>query len=138
MGTKTDVMMAGDNFEKTSICLQSADLSVADFETAIDTAERGDFVFVDPPYTVKHNYNGFIKYNDKIFSWDDQMRLRDAVVRAAGRGASVMVLNANHESIRDLYSGVGEQTKLARASVIAASAANRSSVEELMIFTGER
>ncbi|MER8980886.1 Dam family site-specific DNA-(adenine-N6)-methyltransferase [Mesorhizobium sp. M0870] len=137
IGTKTDVVMAGDNFEKTSARLQSVDLSVADFEETIDTAERGDFVFVDPPYTVKHNYNGFIKYNDKIFSWDDQIRLRDAVVRAAGRGASVMVLNANHGSIRDLYSGVGEQTKLARASVIAASAANRSSVEELMIFTAE-
>ncbi|MER8947526.1 MULTISPECIES: Dam family site-specific DNA-(adenine-N6)-methyltransferase [unclassified Mesorhizobium] len=138
IGTKTDVIMQTDDFEKTSVSLQSATLSVTDFESTIDMAEADDFVFVDPPYTVKHNYNGFIKYNDKIFSWADQIRLRDAVVRAAGRGASIMVLNANHESVRDLYSGVGEQTTLARASVIAASAASRSSVEELMICAGGR
>lgn len=58
-----------------------------DFEATLDSARAGDFVFVDPPYTVKHNLNGFLKYNDKIFSWADQLRLRDAVpeLQCAGR-----------------------------------------------------
>jgi DNA adenine methylase len=46
-----------------------------------------DLLFVDPPYTVRHDNNGFIKYNEQLFSWDDQLRLRDAVLRAKERGA---------------------------------------------------
>ena len=38
-----------------------------DFEEIVIIASDGDFVFADPPYTVKHNANGFIKYNEKLF-----------------------------------------------------------------------
>jgi DNA adenine methylase len=99
---------------------------------------KADFVFVDPPYTVKHNLNGFLKYNDKIFSWADQLRLRDAVVRAANRGAMVLVTNANHHSIREIYDGVGEQQVIGRASVLSGSAAHRVRTEELTIRTWMR
>ena len=133
IGTKSNVVMESDNFLALSQALRSAKLTRSDFEDTIDAAEEGDFVFVDPPYTVKHNFNGFLKYNDKIFSWSDQVRLRDAVVRASSRGAKVMVMNANHKSIRDLYDGFGKQTPLQRASVLAANSSFRSEIEELLI-----
>lgn len=133
IGTKTDVVLNTDNFEEIANILAEADIYQCDFEETLNRAEKDDFVFVDPPYTVKHNFNGFVKYNDRIFSWHDQVRLRDAVKRASERGAKVMVLNANHESVREIYSDVGAQVRLARASVLAGNATHRARVEELMI-----
>ncbi|MEQ1944765.1 Dam family site-specific DNA-(adenine-N6)-methyltransferase [Mesorhizobium sp. VNQ89] len=135
IGTKTDVTLSTDSFAVTSERLQSTVIKCCDFEETIDLAEKDDFIFVDPPYTVKHNMNGFVKYNDKIFSWSDQVRLRDAVVRATRRGALVMVTNANHQSIRELYADIGEHLPIKRASVLAASATFRANVEELAIRT---
>lgn len=135
IGTKSSVILPNDNFPSASKVLLGADLYHQDFEATLDLAQDGDFVFVDPPYTVKHNFNGFLKYNDKIFSWSDQLRLRDAVGRAASRGAFVLVTNANHSSIREIYEGVGVQRVVERASVLAASSAHRSQTEELVIQT---
>ncbi len=135
IGTKTRAVLPSDDFPSVSATLQNAELMVQDFEVTIDLAAEGDFVFVDPPYTVKHNFNGFVKYNDHIFSWSDQVRLRDAVARATERGAMVLVTNANHQSIRDIYEDIGEHTVLKRASILAANSANRSEVEELAIRT---
>lgn len=135
IGGKTSVLLNTDDFVSTAKLLGRAQINISDFEHIIDRAEMEDFVFVDPPYTVKHNYNGFIKYNHKLFSWNDQIRLRDAVQRASLRGAKVLVLNANHESVRELYEGLGSQTSLPRASILAASAMHRSYIEELAICT---
>jgi DNA adenine methylase len=60
--------------------LKRARLKAGDFEGVVSDAVEGDFVFLDPPYTVKHNMNGFIKYNEGLFSWNDQIRLRDCAV----------------------------------------------------------
>lgn len=133
IGTKQSVILDTDNFDEISTALKAAEIKNSDFEETIDEASRGDFIFVDPPYTVKHNLNGFVKYNDRIFSWADQVRLRDAVARATSRGALVMVLNANHASIRELYADLGEQLPLTRASVLAADASFRAKVEELVV-----
>ncbi len=135
IGTKTNVVLPSDDFEKVSLMLSGVEIRNQDFEVTLDSSGDGDFVFVDPPYTVKHNLNGFLKYNDKIFSWEDQLRLRDAVVRASARGARVLVTNANHVSIREIYDGVGRQQVVGRASVLAASSAHRIQTEELVIQT---
>jgi DNA adenine methylase len=135
IGTKTAVVLDSDNFEASSRILSDAALENWDFEQILALAGAGDFVFVDPPYTVKHNLNGFVKYNDKIFSWADQVRLRDAVVEAASRGASVLVTNANHSSIREIYDGVGSIEVIRRASVLAANSKHRVQTDELVIRT---
>jgi DNA adenine methylase len=103
IGTKTTIVFDTDNFEEISDALQSADIYSCDFAVTIDKARRGDFLFVDPPYTTAHNFNGFVKYNQKIFSWEDQVRLRDSLAKAAARGARVALTNAAHESISGLY-----------------------------------
>lgn len=105
-----------------------------DFEISIDQAGQGDFVFVDPPYTANHNMNGFLKYNENIFSWVDQIRLRDAVARAAARGAYVMITNADHDSVRDLYQGYANYQQVARSSILAGKADKRRCTTEA-IFT---
>ena len=133
IGTKQNVILDSDDFETTSRMLRDVELRRADFEETMEMSGRNDLVFVDPPYTVKHNYNGFIKYNEKLFSWDDQKRLRDCVIRAKARGAKIVVSNANHRSIQELYKDIGVQRVLARSSVLAADSANRGQYKELII-----
>ncbi|MBY8823178.1 Dam family site-specific DNA-(adenine-N6)-methyltransferase [Sphingomonas colocasiae] len=135
IGTKTAVVLDSDNFAASGRILRGAELENRDFEQTLALAGDGDFVFVDPPYTVKHNLNGFVKYNDRIFSWADQVRLRDAVVEAAARGASVLVTNANHASIREIYDGVGCMEVVRRASVLAANSKHRVQTDELVVRT---
>lgn len=119
IGTKTQVVFEGENFQRYSDMLKGATLLSGDFEATIDQSKQGDFLFADPPYTVRHNQNGFIKYNESMFSWEDQLRLHGSLARAAARGVAIAVTNADHESVRAIYQGAFSYRKLGRASVLA-------------------
>ena len=135
MGSKNSVVLPTDDFVGIRRMLSDADILCQDFENTLEGAGPEDFVFVDPPYTVNHNLKGFLKYNDKIFSWEDQIRLRDAVESASGRGAQVLVTNANHISVREIYRKIGRLDVVGRASVMAANVAYRIRTEELVVRT---
>ena len=106
IGTKNTVIFDTDDFGELSKLLKRATIKCSDFEDVIDDCCNGDFLFLDPPYTVQHNFNGFLKYNEKIFSWEDQIRLRDSVFRAAKRGVIIALTNADHASIKICIRGL--------------------------------
>lgn len=133
IGTKDSVLLNSDDFEDIALRLRSAEIRSGDFESLVDEAGRGDVVFADPPYTVRHKFNGFIKYNENLFSWRDQVRLRDSLVRAIGRGAKVVVTNADHESIRSLYENGFSQVAVERYSPISGKSSSRGTYPELII-----
>ena len=131
IGTKQKVAFESDDFEGVSRLLKKMELRCADFEEVVDKASYKDFVFVDPPYTVKHNLNGFIKYNDEMFSWQDQERLLRSVERAANRGCYVTVTNADHDSVKSLYKNANYK-QIPRASIIAGPTDKRVKITEAM------
>lgn len=133
VGTKTNVIFEEETLERLSFILQSVTLNACDFEITINKAKKNDFIFVDPPYTVKHNLNGFIKYNENIFSWHDQIRLKNSISKAIDKGAYVLIMNANHNSIEKLYKGCGKLIQLNRASIIAGKPEARGVYSELAI-----
>lgn len=132
IGTKKVVTTANEDFSEISQLLRRADIRTADFQQTIEEAESGDFLFVDPPYTVKHNMNGFVKYNETIFSWADQVRLRDVVRAAAKRGAAVMITNADHECVRDLYKRDFSYSSLSRSSILSGRPSGRGATTEAL------
>jgi DNA adenine methylase len=132
IGTKSSVVWQGEDFSRYAELLKNATILCQDFERTIDGCGQGDYLFVDPPYTVKHNMNGFVKYNEKIFSWDDQIRLADALKRAGARGAEIVVTNADHDSVKDLYRDGFGYRSLARQSVLAGSSAHRGKTSEAL------
>lgn len=123
-----------DKIMRASKVLSSAELRCADFEAAVADAKKGDLIYLDPPYTAAHRNNGFLKYNAKIFSWDDQIRLSNVARDLAKRGCTVIISNADHDSIRSLYKGF-ETVIMSRASVIAASSKFRRQITECIFFT---
>ncbi len=132
IGTKNSVLLDSDNFTALSSLLRSATIHVAEFEELINLAVRGDFIFVDPPYTVKHNNNGFLKYNEHMFSWSDQIRLAESLTHASRRGARFVMTNADHASIRELYSNFTCHS-VRRCSVLSGNAHARGLTTELII-----
>jgi DNA adenine methylase len=101
--------------------------------TLLDQAANGDVAYCDPTYTVTHDQNGFIRYNERNFSWPDQERLANAAMRAAKRGATVIVSNAHHIEIARLYKGAKFET-LARPSTLSPDPSRRRTVWELLII----
>jgi DNA adenine methylase len=133
-GDKEKVVIETDDFAAMSRLLAGAELRACDFEPLVDRATEGDLVFCDPPYTVRHNYNGFRKYNEVLFSWSDQERLAAALLRAARRGANVVCTNANHDSVRSLYKKPEFELHIvSRYSRISADNASRRYFEEIII-----
>jgi DNA adenine methylase len=116
-----------------SRALQRAQISCADFEQATKRAKCDDFIYLDPPYTVAHSNNGFIKYNAKIFSWKDQIRLSECAMRLAERGCKVIVSNASHDAVRELYREFSI-IDVSRPSVIAASSVHRKEIVESIFY----
>ena len=135
-GTKDTVVFPDDDFRNIANRLKSATIMCADFEVVINAALAGDFLFVDPPYTVKHNLNGFLKYNERIFSWGDQERLADSIRRFAMRGGCALVTNAAHQSVIDLYADMGEIHTTQRHSILSSETTRRNEVEEIAITIG--
>jgi DNA adenine methylase len=136
IGTKSVVCFTDGYLDIIARTLCGATIRRADFEDTINEAKDGDFVFIDPPYTVRHNNNNFLKYNAHLFSWDDQVRLARSVRAARERGALIMLCNANHRSVVDLYRGFGKHHVLERQSVIAANRSHRGQTTELIITSG--
>ncbi len=134
VGTKTSVILEDDDFESIARRLSKARLLHGDFERVIDQAQENDFVYADPPYTVNHSDNGFIKYNDRLFRWQDQLRLHCAAVRARERGVKVIISNACHPSILELYRTGFTTLEVERYSVISGKVCSRGLRSEYLIL----
>lgn len=133
IGTKSKVFDPDECFLEVAKRLKNADISCCDFAETIDKATANDFLFVDPPYTVRHNENGFLKYNETIFSWADQVRLHNSLKDAADRGTSIVITNADHPSLHELYADF-QYRKLFRSSVLAGKNSGRGQTSEAMFY----
>ncbi len=80
-----------------------AEFASHDFEYSFSKARSGDAVYADPPYTSRGQYNGFIRYNESLFSWADQCRLAVTAKSARQRGVFVAISGVMHRDILALY-----------------------------------
>jgi DNA adenine methylase len=119
-----------DRFRRLSKLLKFATLWCGDFEDSLINIGEGDLVFLDPPYTVSHIKNGFVKYNEKLFSWEDQERLASFIRKICSRGAYYILTNAKHKSVRDLFGRIDSPVTVCRSSVIGGRGAVRGKTEE--------
>lgn len=124
---KTDLLISD------SVALKQATLLHADFERALEGAKRGDVIYCDPTYTVAHDNNCFVRYNERNFSWADQERLVAVAESAVRRGATVLVTNAHHSSLQRLYKGWSLRT-LSRKTLVSPNVAKRHGTFESLFM----
>lgn len=109
-------------------------LTSTDFEQTLERCEAGDLVFLDPPYVTKHNENGFVDYNERLFSWADQLRLARVADELRAKGCHVIVTNANHSDLLSLYEAF-DKHEILRSSTLAGAASKRGKVSEIVLVS---
>ncbi|HIT26451.1 MAG TPA: Dam family site-specific DNA-(adenine-N6)-methyltransferase [Candidatus Ornithoclostridium excrementipullorum] len=115
--------------------LKNTRISVGDFEINKHKIKKNDLVFLDPPYTVSHNNNGFIEYNRNLFSLEDQKRLSRFIDYIKRKNAYYILTNAAHEEIKKIFTKEGDiLLELRRKSLIGGRNASRKEISEY-IFT---
>jgi DNA adenine methylase len=121
-----------DQLRLASNALKGVVLSSQTYEKTMALVVAGDLIYVDPPYTVSHNDNGFVKYNRTLFSWEDQRAVAELCEKARRIGAQVIVSNANHSELLRLYPNF-EYHQLSRFCPISGAASGRRHITEALL-----
>jgi DNA adenine methylase len=132
-GYQGRTIFAEDQLRTAALLLSGCKLVARDFEHSFSETQEGDLIYCDPPYTVRHSHNGFIRYNEALFSWKDQRRLAAAANGAVRRGVYVLVSNAKHASVRKLYKTFTAKT-LTRASCMSGNVSRRGATSEFLLI----
>lgn len=92
-----------ENLLAVSRALQDVDILCTPFETVLERAAPGDFVYFDPPYVPLSKTANFTSYLADGFGPSDQERLRNVCVELSKKGVYVMLSNSDTQTIRSLY-----------------------------------
>lgn len=123
-----------ETLKNASYRLAKAELSGVDFLETIGNIKENDLVFLDPPYTITHNDNGFFKYNAKLFSEEDQHKLSEMINVIKKKKAYYILTNAAHDEIKKIFNKKGDtMIELKRASLIGGRNAKRDKYEEIIV-----
>lgn len=115
-----------------SVALAAATIRTESFEGVAGRAAPGDLVYFDPPYVPLSRTASFTDYAADGFSLADQRRLAEVFGELADRGVHVMLSNAGHDLVRDLYRRFYIHRVLATRSVNS-RADRRGPVEEVLV-----
>jgi DNA adenine methylase len=115
--------------------LARAQLRCCDYRTAVEGAQRGDFIYFDPPYDPVAPTANFTSYTGDGFGPDQQRELAETARRLVAKGCRVMLSNSDTPFVRSLYKGFAiDRVKCARA--INSNAAKRGEVDEVIVMGG--
>ena len=134
-GKRDEILFDHESLMEASNILHNAQILCQDFETTIDMAQEGDFIFCDPPYAVLDEENRFVGYNADVFSWKDQVRLANALEHAKDRNVKIIMTNVNHADVKRLYEDTeGFLLDIAqRQCFISGTADGRRAYQELIV-----
>lgn len=115
--------------------LRRATIRCADYVDTIVSAERGDLVYLDPPYLAqprkKSGSSSFQTYTQEGFGERDHAELARHARALVDRGVHVMASNADVPLARELYGGF-HMSSVSSSRPISARAEGRARVGELI------
>ena len=128
-------------FLRISRLLEGTELVVADFNDILRRAGKGDQVYCDPPYVPLNQASAvFVSYSAGGFDLGAQQELANGSLRAAFRGAEVVLSNHDLPIVRQqLYPETSGFRVVARPMVarpISRKAASRKAVSEVIAAIG--
>lgn len=91
------------NLRAVSASLQNVELLNLDFRQAVKTAQKGDFIYFDPPYIPLSKTASFTSYSSSNFGEAEQIALAELVKALTKQGVLVMLSNSDTPFTRTLY-----------------------------------
>ena len=116
-----------------SAALANATLEAKDFQEIAGRAERGDFVYFDPPYAPLSATSSFTSYTSSGFGLEEQTRLRDVARALKRRGVHVLLSNSSAPSVRALYAKGFNVHEVSATRMVNSKPTGRGAITELII-----
>lgn len=110
---------------------KKAIFKIADFVTTMQSAEKGDVVYCDPPYVPLSDTANFTSYSSGGFNVEHQKQLAEMAEQLANKGITVVISNHRTHLTQMLYKKA-ELTTFDVQRYISCKGANREKVEELL------
>ncbi len=114
--------------------MNNVQILCTDFEKAVEQAQKGDFVYFDPPYDSDKQI--FNSYTENGFGKEEQLRLSEVFKKLDKKGVYVMLSNHNTKYINDLYCDYNIHVIEAKRN-INSNGKKRGKVEEVIITNYE-
>lgn len=121
-----------ENLRNISASLQHTVITHSSYEKAVATAEKGDFIYFDPPYHPLNTTSSFTSYQAGGFTEQDQIKLRDEFKRLSDLGCKVMLSNSDAPLINELYKDF-KIHKIYAARSINSNGAKRGKILEVLV-----
>jgi len=115
-GERSGPLPSAAHLKASSRSLAVARLAVADFETLLDEVRQGDFVYMDPPYSVRARRT-FAEYYPSGFTPEDVKRLRAVLMRLDRKGIPFLLTYADSHEARSLSRGFATRIVTTRRNV---------------------
>lgn len=106
-----------DNLRACSRALAGAEIRCEPFDVVAERAERGDFVYFDPPYVPLSATSSFTSYTASGFGLAHQEKLAAVARSLKARGVHVLLSNSSAPLVRELYKEgfVAHEVRVARS-----------------------
>jgi DNA adenine methylase len=121
-----------DNLRACAKALKKATIKATHFETIIDRAKPGDFVYFDPPYDPVSKTASFTSYAKGGFAEDSQRLLAKTVRDLHANDVKVLLSNSYTDFVRDLYKDFTVEAVNANRNVNS-DAKKRGRVQEALV-----
>ena len=135
-GFTNPLICDSSNLENVSNVLRNsrATIFAGDYRAMLENAQKGDFVYLDPPYDPVSYTSSFTSYTPNGFGRENQEQLADVFSKLNSRGSLCSLSNSDTPFIRALYSGfnIKELEDVKRS--INCKASKRMGHKELLIY----
>jgi DNA adenine methylase Dam len=117
--------------------LKNAQILHADYKDILrNYAEKGDFIFLDPPYYPVGKFSDFKRYTKEFFYHEDHITLKKEFERLIKLGCHVVLTNSNNPIILDLYQNYKIKT-ISTRRLISSDPNTRNGKDIIVVGTNE-
>jgi len=128
---KNPAICDAPTLEQASVALARQSIECRSFETVLEYAQAGDFVYLDPPY-LPTKPTDFTRYHRGDFTLQDHRDLLDVLRILDNMGVQFMLSNSDTPIARELYQEF-DVTAITALRAINSQGSGRGSVPELVV-----